>query len=256
MSTLYRQYVSAGPFLTEVETEKNGRSGTLYTYTYEGTLAEVEAKRRYVIALGASRTVIAPAGQGHFQLKATTGDQSEQPTDTHELEVNQSQPSIYTSPKLRNSLTDAQIAAVKLTVSEWQSNVHDTTTAAEAALTARTSNSTAMKLFKSVAYRGIESFVEYNNVYRRSITFATPRAVQASYVGVGQIWTSAEVTSWERIPPNGWFNLPTAKVWLKSPPHIVTVAYQHTEITYSYTGADYASALVYDAFNSATLIDT
>jgi hypothetical protein len=111
------------------------------------------------------------------------------------------------------------------------------------------------QLFDNVAFRGVTSFIEYSHVFRRTVTAGDPSAVRANYEGAGKIWTTAEVNTWEQIPNDGWFALPVSQ-WHKDKPSCTKAYGQKTQITYSYTEITTASALLYEAYASATMIDT
>lgn len=114
----------------------------------------------------------------------------------------------------------------------------------------------AQRLFVNIAYRGVTGFIEYNTVFRRTVTAGSPAAVTANFTGAGKIWTTAEVISFEGIPNDGWFVLPPGSQWHKDKPRVLSVYGQKTQLTYSYTEIATASALFYQAKGSAALIDT
>jgi len=113
----------------------------------------------------------------------------------------------------------------------------------------------ALNLLKNVAFRGVTSFLEYQQVFRRTVTAGSPNAVRTNYIGAGQIWTTAEVNAWENIPNDGWFVLPTGMQWHKDKPSASKAYGQKTQLTYHYTEIRTASALLYAPYGSATLID-
>lgn len=110
-------------------------------------------------------------------------------------------------------------------------------------------------LFVNIAYRGVTSFIEYQQVFRRTVTAGTPLAVRANYEGAGKIWTTAEVKAWENIPNDGWFQLPDGVQWHKDKPSVLKAYGQKTQLTYHYTEIKTATAMLYQAYNAATLID-
>lgn len=115
-----------------------------------------------------------------------------------------------------------------------------------------------LRLFRNIAYRGVNSFIEYNHVFRRRVTAGSSTAIQANSVGGGKIWTSAEVIAWEGVPsfPTvGWFELPPDVQWHKDKPRVIAAYGQKTEISYSYTEVVTATALLYEAYRDAVLID-
>ena len=140
---------------------------------------------------------------------------------------------------------DTQIAAI---IAEF-----DSRTAYITGLTG-TEKNYAWNLFYNVVARGVTSFLEYNSVFRRTITAGDPSAVVAVFTGAGKIWTTAEVVTFEAIPNDGWFILPTAQ-WHKDTPRVLSVYGQKTQITYCYTEIKTASGLLYEAYGAATLID-
>jgi hypothetical protein len=113
----------------------------------------------------------------------------------------------------------------------------------------------ARQLFVNIAFRQVLSFVEYNQVFRRTVTAGTPLAVKANFEGAGKIWTTAEVVSWEKIPADGWFTLPADKQWHKDKPSVMKTYGQKTQLTYHYTEVVTASALLYEKYRDAVLID-
>ncbi len=114
----------------------------------------------------------------------------------------------------------------------------------------------AYQLFTNVAYRGVTGFLEYNQVFRRTVTAGSPQAIAANRVGAGMVWTTAELVAWEGIPNDGFFDLPPDSSWHKDKPRVLAAYGQKTQITYSYTEIVTASALFYQAYGSAALIDT
>lgn len=114
----------------------------------------------------------------------------------------------------------------------------------------------ATQLFENVAFRGVTSFIEYNHVFRRRVTAGSPNAYRANSVGGGKVWTSAEVIAWEGIPQNGWFDLPVDVQWHKDKPRVIAAYGQRTEISYTYTEIVTATAIAYNRYGSAVMIDT
>jgi len=113
----------------------------------------------------------------------------------------------------------------------------------------------AIALFENVAFRGVTSFIEYNHVFRRRVTAGSPRAITANQSGGGMIWTSAEVIAFEGLANNDWFYLPPDVQWHKDKPRVLAAYGQKTEISYTYTEIVTASALFYEAWGEAVLID-
>lgn len=270
----------AGVLLTSLKENDNTRTGKTSTADFEGSFDECTAKRDYLISIGASETDLHSVGNGYWRVTAnfqygfdgTTTSFPDVPS-VHELEVNTIQTSVYRSNKVRLCLTPLQIGVVQRVVSDYQSGstypLLDGNTAeadAESDLQSKIvspwangrdstkAKADALSLFRAVAYLGIEDFIEYTNVYRRTLTAATPNQVRAAYTGVGKIWTTAEVESWEGINPTGWFILDKDRQWLKSRPQVNAVAGQKIQIVYSYTECLIAFGLTYDAYKSASLL--
>jgi len=110
-------------------------------------------------------------------------------------------------------------------------------------------------IFRMVCFRGTTSFMEFHTTFRRTITAGSPMQVQASFQGVGKIWTTEEVAVFEGIPEMGWFTLPAGMQWHKGQPTVRKVFRQKTELNYTYTGIASASALLYEKHGSAVLLD-
>jgi hypothetical protein len=115
---------------------------------------------------------------------------------------------------------------------------------------------TATKLFYEVGYMDTTTFWEFGTVFRRTVTASVPSAVNANFAGVGMIWTSAEVSAFEGIGSGGWFTLPVGKQWIKDKPRVQKSYGQKTQLSYNYTEIVSASALLYEAYGTATLIHT
>lgn len=113
----------------------------------------------------------------------------------------------------------------------------------------------ALNLYYNVAYRGATGFLEYQQVFRRTVTAGNPQAVRANQTGAGKIWTSAEVITFEGIRGDDWFDLPPDSQWHKDKPRVLAVYGQKTQLTYSYTEIVTATALYYEAHGNAILID-
>lgn len=270
----------------EWEERKSGTSNNYTastTYTYKGTKEECNSKRAEVKAAGCSMLSIKPAGDGDWTLTATFpgtpedegGPQSDPPIDQHELEVNVEQVPWCNSPVLATKFSTYNkevVGAVKWVVDKYKNGefappASDTTNTAKVLagqalydelqkISSGSYTVSGLKLFKAVVGRGIEYALTYNEVYRRTITAAVYSQVQAAYTGAGKIWTSAEVEAFEGIPTTEWFGLEAGTQWLKSPPHVSAVSGGKTQITYYYTGCKQASAFFYEAYGSATLLDT
>src|SRR5262249_17937803 len=143
---------------------------------------------------------------------------------THELEVNVIQSSVWRSTVALKYLTSSQISIVRRYVDDYKSGLFQPTAtqtalqvlapqlqdeigkdaAAHGVVTGLTSGKAqadALLFFDLGAYYGQEDFNEYTNVYRRTMTAATPDQVRASFEGFGKIWTTKEVQLAENIDP-------------------------------------------------------
>lgn len=277
----------ASPVLASEELETNIQTGNKTTFIYEGSRDEMLTQRLVEKFKGAAYLKLSSRGDGVYQLIATynydtasgEGSQSETPQDVHDLETTMDTVSAFNSPKLYASLlaafggadtsVKAALAMVQTAVNQFRNEpdtgVSSGATIANAQKNAEQkiaalfpANSTAqalmISLFRNVALLGVETVVQFNNTYRRSITAATPSQVQASRTGEGLIWTSAEITAFENLPAFWWFTLPSGLQWLKSPCNVNMVAGGKTRIDYHYIGFKQASGLFYTAYNSATLL--
>ncbi|MGN6552523.1 MAG: hypothetical protein ACTHLW_02160 [Verrucomicrobiota bacterium] len=267
--SIERVGIAPGAYFKGIEIEENTISGSTTTWLYEGSKVEVDAQRALHLAMGATRISRAPKGDGNYELRASypygeLGAEAEEPQNVYELEISVAQPSVYQNPKLRSLLSDQLIGKVAKIAQGFEAGdymvdadpSYPDTAAAEAAVsTATSANATALKLFKLVAYRKTDSFIEYETVFRRSITAASPNQIRAGYEGVGKIWTTDEVQAFEKVVPGGWFILEPDMQWLKAKPNVVSVSNQKTQINYYYTQLKSASALLYDAYGDAVLLD-
>lgn len=268
--------ISPGAKLVSIESVTDTTRGNSTVYKYEGSETDCRTQRLVDIALGATHTMLSPRGDGFWTLTASypydtdTGAAAETPADVHELDVDVSQPSVYTNPILRELLganETALLSALKTTVEKYQSGGYGegsaAATAAEAALQIATLEiindlsiaNVQRRAFRNIAYRGQDSYLEYRSVYRRTLSAASPLQVQASFTGVNQIWTTAELRAFEVLPSDWWFELPVDFLWHKAMPTVHTVAGQKTQIAYSYTSLLGASALFYEPYNAAELLD-
>lgn len=268
---------SGGTFTTlGPEVDEQIRQGTTTTYTYEGTYDEMLSQRQVERAAGASRILLRPTGSGLWQLQSSFpfGENGEpatdDPQDLHEIDVQVNQPAIWNSELLRSYLganANLYIATTKTFAEDFQAgkfldagghpDVSEATSQLSTKLTSLGGNnvvSTCQNLFKRFT-SGTDSFLEYTEVYRRTITAASYTQVRASYVGVGQIWKTSEVEAYEGIPNGQWFGLRSGMYWLKAPPSVQAATGGKTQIQYYYTEVKNASGLVYSAYGSATLLD-
>lgn len=212
--------------------------------------------------------------------------------DTMELEVNAVQRSAYQSPVYRSYFADySSITRHSTRAASTLPIIADCARKYAAGLPARESNGTfiygsssystrelailaefaerinlvagilpgektaATSFLHNVAFRGVTSFIEFNQVFRRTVTAGSPSAIQANQTGAGKIWTTAEVVAWEGIPANGWFTLPPNMQWFKDKPRVISSYNQKTQISYSYTEIVTASSMFYQAHGNAVLID-
>lgn len=259
---------SSPEFVTDI------RNGNSTNFVYEGTHAECITQRAISVSLGANHTSLRPRGDGFWQLTVsfpfdTEQEQADEPAgDVHEIEVESSQLSIYSSLKLRTVFGGGKInlqsdkvlgvvfqAAKGFEIGDDIAKVEGAVTTAVTKLAGAAIAAKAIRLFRGVAYRGSDSFREYNPVYRRTITAATPLQTRVSFKGVGKIWTTAEMRDFEQLPREWWFKLPADYQWLKSMPTVHTVAGQKTQITYNYLGGLKWWAASYDKYRSAVLLD-
>jgi hypothetical protein len=257
--------------------EENTRTGFETTVQWVGTYLECYNKRLQLRASGYySHIGFGPVGDGKYKVVGTSpydefGLTPGPVPSINELEVEVAQIDLQFSQKLNSLLTTKTIGGVILICddfktgkyADYDSDGHMTDSGWAAAITAvdacatanGDSNSTAEKLFTNVCGRGLQSALEYHTVYRRTLTAATPQQVRASYVGAGQIWTTGEVQDFEGISPFDWFQLPANQQFLKTPPSVTGTARQKTQLTYSYTQCKQATALLYDAYGAAVLLD-
>ncbi len=296
--------VGPGPYLVGQKVETNSATGNKSTWTYEGSIAEVQSQRETDLLNGAATTEIAEKGDGNYRLTTVwnydliTGSGSsaivDLPANVHDLQASMETVSVYNSVQFYQSLLAAfggsdssaknAQAAVHAAVDYFNghtdpmidpsSNRPVRLILSEMIITGGTytdplgttftdngcypSNATAqalmLSLFRNIALMGIETVPEWNSIYRRSITAASPLQVQASRVGEGQIWTSAEVAAFENLPAFWWFTLPSVLQWMKSPVEVNMVAGGKTRIDYHYIGFKQASGLFYTAYGAATLL--
>lgn len=262
-------YTTTGP-----EIHWDDKNGWRSEWTHEGTEAEMVALRAAVIGTGANMINQSPSGNGLFTLRVSypwaegeDGDPiTEDPQDIHEIEVQVEQPPVWNSEVLHGlfasqSQADAYVGVAKAIIEKFlaggyvDENGDPDITTAKAALASKTSsNAVVAKLFDRVT-SGTDAFIEYRNVYRRTITAASYTQIQASYTGAGQIWTTAEVVAFEGTPEATWFGLPADLQWLKAPPTVQAVSGGKTQIQYYYSAFKQATALLYTAYSGATLLD-
>lgn len=265
--------------VTGPEIEETYRAGAVVSksnvWKYEGTEAEINAQRITDIAAGATRVNKAPSGNGlwtlssffPFSIEEGEPGQLDEPQNLHEIEIQVEQISAYNSVRLRAYMsgTTAQknydIALVKTFVDRFLAGDYkdangnpDIDTAATELKTLTNDDTKSEALFRRVL-AGTDSAIEYRSVYRRTITAATWQQVQASYEGVGKIWTTAEVEAFEGIPTSEWFGLNPGMNWIKAPPSVTAAVGGKTQIQYFYTEFKLATNLLYEAYSGATMLD-
>ena len=281
--------LAPGPYLHDYTLSQDTRTGAESEMVWEGSGSEILLAKQVAIAAGASSISIKPMGDGNFTMRATyPWDQNGNPAGAgagipsiFELETETSQVLVWMNQKLNNIFTPPQLADLfkvvqnfnngsypnptQLTANpSWRDNPSAYRFAAEAdALTV--GGAYGLKLFKSIAYRGMDSSYVFNTIFKRTLTAATPNQIRASFTGAGMIWTTSEVTAFEGLDPNGWFVLPSyfetprgappAMQWLKTMPNVAAVAHQKTQVQYSYVACRQASGFLYEPYNSAILLD-
>lgn len=277
----------ASSVLVSLRATDNVRTGKQSIAEFEGSLADMVSKRTEMIAYGAADVQVHSVGNGYYRCIANFGggfdgsvtDFPDAPS-IHELEVSQLQTSIYRSLILKTLLTPRQIAIVQRIIKDYQAGQYaptdedDPLTAefyAELAVrntiakdilangtqtgrNAAQAKEDAVHLFDLVALEGQEDFIEYSNVYRRTLTAATPDQVRASFEGVGKIWKTNEVRDWEGIDATGFFKLDDDAQWLKARPQVTTTFGQKTQVFYTYTECFKASGLTYEKYKDAVLL--
>jgi len=259
-----------GPFLTDLSYEDNARTGATSMVHWEGSYSEIQRQQNYLRQFGPSNIIEKPKGDGNWIVEATfpfgfdgrVTDYSFIPS-LHELDSTPAQISIYQSEKVRRMVGDVNIGIVARAVQQYEAGQYSNTTGtggttaesrAESDVNTKTGNNPwALLLFKTVAYRKTDSFIEFHQTYRRTLTCATPNQARASFRGAGMIWTSREIMVFEGLV-RSWFQLPWNFQWLKSLPVVQASSGGKTQITYNYTQCKLASGLVYDAFGSAQLL--
>ena len=261
--------------VTGLSQEDNTRTGASSVCEWEGSYEDLLVKKAWAQGAGAGE-VIGPdsKGNGYYKLVAhfPFGFDGEvtsyyTPPSVHELETCISQTPIWRSSKIRTRLTPQQIGIVQRVVSDYQAGkasgdlTENDEALAEAAVVAKIAKNGGavsgvtnlqaqtygLDLFRAVALLGVEDFIEYYSVYRRSLTAATPEQVRVSMTDTGKIWTTPEIIAAEGVSATGFFDLDTTLVWIKSRPQVVGVAGQKTQVIYSYTESKAALEMTYDA---------
>jgi hypothetical protein len=102
----------AGPFLNSESIEDTKNQGSEAVQVWEGTAAQIAAKRLELIAAGATQIKYESKGDGNYSLRASwpyntvSGGSENSYVDTLELETNIVQKSIYQSPVFRSYFSD------------------------------------------------------------------------------------------------------------------------------------------------------
>ncbi|MEI8289583.1 MAG: hypothetical protein WCH99_08915 [Verrucomicrobiota bacterium] len=279
--------------LADVKVEENGRNGSESTVIYTGTYSALKYQKAICRGKGVmNMSTQRQSGGSLWQLTAVFPYNVEYNYDsgaipvvsTYELDVEMTQPSIYSCPKIRGTydafgnqispglLLDKYIAAVARIVSNFESGDYSMTAVqagggtntdagwnaaiADIKAAVPTTNgyqARALQLFATVAAHKTDSFIEYYHVFKRTITAAMAIQIQASNIGKGQVFTSFEMAALEGVGVGGFFNFDTTTLWLKSPPVVSVAARQKTTITYHYTEFKQANGLIYTAYGNAVL---
>lgn len=262
--------ITQGPFRRGPEVSENSRTGAESRWHWTGSYSECIAQRNFMRVQGIYSNInFRELGDGDYEVSA------EWPYDefgftpgtvpgVQELEVETAVVDLRQSPKLQSLMSDGDIAQIIRICEEFKSGAASVGTVDALTFNANFTKSQGLantvngtygsKLFNAYVCRGTESCYEYRNVLRLTLTAATNTQAQASFVGVGQIWTTAEILAVEYISPAVFFTLPAGN-WLKNPPHVQATHAQKTTLTYSYSAIKTASALLYDAYGSAVLVD-
>jgi hypothetical protein len=261
------------PVLKSEKLVNNLRSGNNYDRVQTGSLAVMKVERMIAAAGGASHLEIESLGDGNYQLMASypwdvlNGSNSEAPINSHELDESVEQVSVYESDVMLAKLlsmfgslagANGAMTFLKRSVDYYEQNSTPTTTPTEieAGLNATYTGgqlTLMLNLFRGIAYHQQKTCLQTRITYNRRITAASFNQIQATFAGAGQIWTTAEVISFEQTPAQWWFQLPSSLLWFKSNPRVLTVAGQKTELIFSYkscvaawsgTNAAHASAVL------------
>jgi hypothetical protein len=262
------------PVIKSEKLINNIRSGNSYERVHTGSYAAMFVQRMIDSANGASHIELESTGDGNYQLTASfpwdgvNGSSSEAPVNSHELDEIQEQLPWQGSDVMFGRLTAAfgsyagangalsflrgAVAGFKLTAmdgpqqTEFEANMATVYSGGQLTL--------MLNLFRGVAYHGQETCDQTIINYKRRITAASFNQVQASFVGTGQIWTTAEVIAFEHTPATWWFQLPSSILWFKSGPSVLTVSGQKTEVTYSYKSCVASWDGNNEAYSSAALL--
>jgi len=247
--------ITPGVVLKSID-ESEDKSGFRTSYTFIGTRLQCNQQRSIVRDKGARQIQLRPTQDGNWELVATFPNESEngngdaeQPTQTHELDVQMAQQDVYTNPKFKSALSDSLRQTVHDYANKYKRGEFPSWVTALSAIGSATGgDATALSYFSLIALTGVEHWIFYKAVYSRTITAATPRQVQASFEGVNKLWTSDKVIAFENVPSDWWFKLSDIHpFWHKSMPKVATNIGRSakTQISYQYIGSDEASALLY-----------
>jgi hypothetical protein len=252
----------------------NLRSGNSFERVHTGSYAAMAVQRLIESASGASHIELESTGDGNYQLTAhfpwdgVNGSSSEVPVNSHELDESKEQVPWFKSSVMLNQLlavfgsTSGAIGALSFlmrSVNYYTANATAdlTPTQLEAGFNATYTGgqlTLMLNLFRGVAYFGYDRCDQLKVEYKRRVTAASFNQIQATFTGAGQIWTTAEVISFEQTPAQWWFQLPSGALWQKSNPRVLTVAGQKTELTFSYSTILPAWNGLYSAYASAALL--
>lgn len=264
MSDLLYKSGSPGPWITGPTYEDGPNGQRLTTYRAVGTEAQCLAQRNSWKISGAMYLTVGPKGDGNWECSAGfpwgIDGQTESPTDVHELDTNVQTPSVWTSVRLATLITATNLAIVQAIVEKAKSGEYgqaDPEAKAFAAINAAVADVGAQRamcraLWHQVAVLGMDTYTEYVQVYRRTITVSNPSQIKASQTGVGQIWKTNELMAFEGLTNAWYFVLPSSSLWLKSRPSVQTASRGKTQISYYYEECRYASSLTYNKYGSAT----
>ena len=254
--------------------ETSTTSGDKTTRIFTGSKATCLSQRSVESSFGASTLKVESVGDGNYRLTAgytwdtTRGGNSQLPVNSHELDFTMEQVDVYNSDVMRAQLltqfgsqagVNGALTFLQGAVVSYEKTAQNAAaiTAAEAVITTTYSGAQQtlmLNLFRGIAYHKVKNSTQFNTTYKRRITAASFNQVQAGFVGAGQIWTTAEVISFENVPSSWWFQLPTNVQWLKVKPQVLTVANQKTEISYHYMACYEAWSGIYTAYGAATLL--
>jgi hypothetical protein len=262
------------PVIKSEKLVNNIRSGNNYDLVKTGSLSAMKVERMIALAGGASHIELESMADGNYQFTASypwdvvNGSNSEAPINSHELDESKEQVPWFQSDVVFAKLASAfgsytgAIGAKSFLIRtvDWyntQSTPEMTHASMEAGINATYTGgqlALMLNLFRGVAYHKETTCDQTIVDYKRRITAANFNQIQASFVGAGQIWTTAEVISFEQTPAEWWFQLPSSLLWFKSNPRVLTVAGQKTELIFSYKSCVTAWDGKNTAYASASLL--